>query len=492
MLKSDTSSYLGHRIFASQRHTSIHKSMENSKLRHLLRTFTIREWKSFRDFVNSPYFNRNREVTALFEWFAEQAPLLDDTSRLAAHAALFPGQPFDEARLNHLMSFLLKLGERFIGIEQSTTDGFFPDFHTLQALEARDQEKHYRYIFEQKRKRLDLRERRDARYYLENYLLENLEANRINRSTTRSFNEHVQKSADSLDAFYLTEKLRFTCYMLTSQIVIATPYNLQLVNEVCRFIDTNSAPLEVPAIQAYYRIFKLLTLEDASEDFEALKILLKQNDRFFSPEELTELYQYAINFCNLQIMKGRELYVAEALELYTEGIESGILLQDGFLSPWHFKNVIKLGLRLKKFEWTELFILQNTSLLEARFREDALYYNLAELYYYTGRSDEAMLQLTKVEFTDVHYNIGAKVMLSKIYFETESLDALESLLHAFKSYLHRNKLIAEDLRRTYLNFIAMLWKLVRTTPERYTQLKEKMEKSQMIAEKNWLLRMMDT
>lgn len=466
--------------------------MENSKLRHLLRTFTVREWKSFRDFIHSPYFNRNGEVTALFEWLAERAPLLEGTNRRAAHAALFPGQPFDEARLNHLMSFLLKLCERFIGIEQSGRDGFFADFHTLQALEARDQEKHYRYIFEQKRKQLDGRQRRDARHYLENYLLENLEANRINRSTTRIFNEHVQRCADSLDVFYLTEKLRFTCYMLTSQIVIATPYNLQLVNEVCRFIDTNNAALGVPAIQAYYRIFKLLTLEDANGDFEALKILLKQNDRFFSPEELTELYQYAINFCNLQIMKGRELYVAEALELYTEGIESGILLQDGFLSPWHFKNVIKLGLRLKKFEWTELFILQNTSLLEARFREDALYYNLAELYYHTGRSGEAMLQLTKVEFTDVHYNIGAKVILSKIYFETESMDALESLLHAFKSYLHRNKLIAEDLRRTYLNFIAMLWKLVRSMPERREALREKLEKSQMIAEKNWLLRMMDT
>jgi hypothetical protein len=187
-------------------------------------------------------------------------------------------------------------------------------------------------------------------------------------------------------------------------------------------------------------------------------------------------------------MKAREQYVAEALDLYTEGIESGVLIQGGHLSPWHFKNVIKLGLRLRKYEWTESFILRNNTLLAPEFRNDALYYNLAELYYYTSRYDEAMLQLLKVEFTDVHYNIGAKVILAKIYYETEALDALESLLHAFKTYLHRNKLIAEDLRRTYLNFISVLWQIIRSTPEKRPAIHENVEKMHMLAEKNWLLR----
>ena len=462
--------------------------MEKSKLLHLLRTFTVREWKAFRDFVQSPYFNRNKEVVALFEWLAGHTPLSEGVERQAAYAALYPGQPYDEAHFNHLMSFLLKLCERFIGQEQLGKDDFVFDYYTLQGLSLRDQEKHYRFIFEKRRTALGASDRRDARHYLEMYWLENLEANRLSRTTTRKFNEHVQRTADSLDAFYIAEKLRCTCYMLTSQFVIATPYNLQLVDEICRFVASHPMPLDTPAIQAYYRIFQLLTQENADSDFEALKALLKLNEPCFGADEMAELYQYAINYCNLQIMKAREHYVAKALELYMEGIESGILLQDGGLSPWHFKNVIKLGLRLKKYDWTELFILNNTQLLEMEFRADALHYNLAELYYYTRRYDEAMLQLLKVEFTDVHYNLGAKVILSKIYYETESLDALESLLHAFKTYLHRNKLIAEDLRRTYLNFIAMLWQVLRAMPEKLPALREKVKNSQRLAEKNWLLR----
>ncbi|MBV6443065.1 MAG: hypothetical protein DYG98_13240 [Haliscomenobacteraceae bacterium CHB4] len=465
--------------------------MQNSKLILLLRTFSSREWKAFRDFVQSPYFNRNREVAALCEWLAGQAPSFEGADRKKAYAALFPGQACDEAHLNHLMSFLLKLCERFIGLEQMNKDELALDFFTLQALADRDQGKHYHYVFQKKQDTLQEQSRRDAQHYLTRYRLENLEANRLSRTTTRKFNEYVQRTADSLDAFYLAEKLRCTCYMLTSQFVIATPYNLQLVDEMCRFLAMHPMPPDTPAIQAYFRIFQLLTKENADDDFEALKTLLKWQETGFGPEEIAELYQYAINYCNLQIMKAREAYVTEALELYIKGIESAILLQDGFLSPWHFKNVIKLGLRLKKYDWTEAFILNNTQLLEPEFREDALHYNLAELYYYTGRYDEAMLHLNKVEFTDVHYNLGAKVILSKIYYETELFDPLESLLHAFKIYLHRNKLISEDLRRTYMNFIGLLWQIVRATPEKYAILHEKVEKSQFLAEKNWLLRQTD-
>lgn len=462
--------------------------MENSKLIRLMQSLNGREWRSLGDFVRSPYFNRNADVMALYDWLAANNQRLQTLKREEAFTALYPGRAFDDAALNHLMSFLLKLCERFIGQEQLEKDGFTVELSVLQGLAQRGQEKHYHYLFDRKIAALESCTRRDASHFQELYTMENMEANRRSRAATRQFNEHVQRTADNLDAFYIAEKLRCTCYMLTSQIVIATPYNLQLVDEICRFTGAHPEVQQIPPIGVYYRIFRLLTDKNADADFEALKMMLKQHEKSFGPEEMAELYQYAINYCNFQIMKAREQYVSEALDLYIEGIESGVLIQDGQLSPWHFKNVIKLGLRLRKYEWMESFILRNNTLLATEFRYDALHYNLAELYYYTNRYDEAMLQLIKVEFTDVHYNVGSKVILAKIYYETEAYDALENLLHAFKTYLHRNKLIAEDLRRTYLNFIRVLSQIIRSAPENRTAIRENVEKMQMLAAKNWLLR----
>ncbi|MCB9307131.1 MAG: hypothetical protein H6565_11105 [Lewinellaceae bacterium] len=463
--------------------------MQNSKLLELLRGFSGREWKSFRDFVNSPYFNRNGDVTALCNLLEEKTGNSDTLQRETVFRELFPGQAFDDARLNHLMSFLLKLAERFLGLERTNSHAPFTlSFHTLQALLERGLEKHYRYAVEQVRKKQNTNPYHDATFFLQRYQVEDFEAGYLSRSAGRRFNESVQLAADHLDQFYLAEKLRCTCYMLTSQVVLATPYNLQLVEEVRRFVAALREP--EPIVQAYYLITCLLTDPAAFSDFEALKLLLTEQERHFPPPVLAELYQYAINYCNLQILKNHEPFVAEALDWYTRGVQSGILLEQGKLSPWHFKNMIKLGLRLKKYAWTEQFIRDNTGLLEPEFRDDAFHYNLAELYYYTGRSGEAQEQLNQVEFTDIYYNLGAKVILCKIFYETGELDALESLLHAFRAYLHRNRVIAEDLRQPYLHFTAILRRITRSTSKDAAALLDRIDRT-VLAEKNWLLKVLD-
>lgn len=465
--------------------------MEKSKLIELVRTFSGRDWTDFQDFVRSPYFNRNQVLVRLCDFLAAQAPEFKNIHRAHAFAVLFPDEPYQDAALNHAMSFLLKLGERFVGQIQFERDAIATDYFTLKGLAERELEKHYRYLYDRAVQKQGGQERRDAVFHYEQYMLANLEANRLSQSTARVFNDYVQRTADQLDYFYLAEKMRCTCYMLTSQVVLATPYNLQLVDEITRFISQYPMPEDAPAIHAYFHIFQLLTQENAQTDFDDLKSLLVSQESRFSREELSDLYQYAINFCNFQILKLKEPFVEEALNLYIKGVESGILLQKGKLSPWHFKNIIKLALRLERFDWTEQFVLQSKQLLEAGFQEDAYYYNLAELYYYTGRLDEAMLHLNKVEFTDIHYNLGSKVLLVKIYYETEASNALESLLDSFKNYLHRNKVISEELRRTYLNFITLVRRILRASPAQYPALHEKVQQLPLLTGKNWLLRILE-
>ncbi|MEI6409978.1 MAG: hypothetical protein WCR52_11380 [Bacteroidota bacterium] len=465
--------------------------MEKSKLIELVRSFSTREWSAFQDFVRSPYFNRNPVLIRFCEFLAAQAPDFKALHPEKAFAALFPGEPYQDAALKHAMSFLLKLGEQFIGQMQYERNEVLPEYFTLKGLVERELEKHYHYLYDRTVQKQLNRERRDAIFHYEQYMLANLEANRLSHSTARVFNDHVQRTADQLDYFYLAEKLRCTCYMLTSQVVLATPYNLQLVDEITRFIKQYPMPDEAPSIHAYFHIFQLLRQENAHSDFEALKKLLVSHESRFSREELAEIYEYAINFCNLQILKLKEPFVEEALNLYIKGVESGILLQKEKLSPWHFKNMIKLALRLERFEWTEHFILQSKHLLETGFQEDAYYYNLAELYYYTGRLDDAMLHLNKVEFTDIHYNLGSKVLLVKIYYETEASNALESLLDSFKNYLQRNKIISEELRRSYINFISLVRRILRASPAQYPALREKAQQLPLLSSKNWLLRILE-
>ncbi|MBU6340159.1 MAG: hypothetical protein KGS48_01585 [Bacteroidetes bacterium] len=464
--------------------------MTRSKLLEFLRSLNTREWKSFLEMVESPFFNRNAALVQMCVFLHQKAPQFEDISRETLFEAVFPGEAPDDALLNHTMSFLLKLGHQFLALQQLEQQPLLQAQLTLQGLLDRNLEKHYRLLYDKTHKQLDNSPLRDARHHYNRYWIENMEANRRAQSAARVFNAPVQAVADHLDYFYLAEKLRCTCHMLTSQVVLATQYNLQLVEEVYRFLQNHPLPEDAPAVHAYFYVFQLLRDDQAHPSFEALKSLLESRAKQFSQQELAELYQYAINYCNFQILKLREAFVEEALQLYIRGVDSGILLQNDKLSPWHYKNMIKLALRLKKFDWTEQFIQQNTHLLEDAFRDDAFFYNLAELYYYTGRLDEALTFLNKVDFSDIHYNLGAKVLLVKIYYETEASDALESLLHAFKTFLQRNKVISEELRLTYLNFIQMVRQMLRMKPKQYAALRETVLQQPLLTDKNWLIRML--
>lgn len=461
--------------------------MERSKLLDLLSTFTNQEWRDFRDMVRSPYFNRNEDMVKLCDWLCKNIgrPL----ERNAVFEAALPGVRYQEAQMNHIMSELLKLGEKFVGITYLEKNGFWSDYFSLQALSERGLDKHYRYLFEKKQQALSVGSNLGSRHYWEQYWLNNLESNRLSQQLAGKHNIFVQQTSDTLDYFYLAEKLRLACFMLTSERLLAVPYQIRMAEEAADYISRHPLPEQAPAVKAYFLVFQLLNTPEAHPAFEQLRDALPALQSKLSHAETEEIYQYAINYCNLQIIQLKENYLSEAFNLYVQGIESGVMLKNGQLSPWHFKNMIKLALRLKKYDWTEQFIQSHARLLPADLREDAFHFNLAELYYYTGQNDKAQLHLNQVESSDISYNLGAKIMLAKIYFETDAFDPLESLLHAFVIFLRRNRSLSEDIRRTYLNFASLLQRLMQARPDQHAALRAKIESTKLLAAKTWLLKM---
>ena len=94
------------------------------------------------------------------------------------------------------------------------------------------------------------------------------------------------------------------------------------------------------------------------------------------------------------------------LDLYVKGIENKSLFDESYLSHWTYSNVVKLALRLERYEWIESFISEYTGSLPPQYREDAQYYNLAELYYHKHDYDKVLDNLNQLHFTDLHYHLG--------------------------------------------------------------------------------------
>jgi hypothetical protein len=463
--------------------------MEKTKLIQLLRTFDSKELRAFHDFVRSPFFNKQEEIVQLYTYLKKQAKRDFPPARITKQTVfqqLFPDQVYDEKRLNHFISQLFKLAEKFIGYQQYQKAGAVSAYYSLQAYVERRKEKPYRYLYDQAQKKLAERPQRNANYHFQRFLLADVAERHFSNQNIRRHDQSLQEAADHLDHYYLAQKLKFVCAMLDRQKQLNTTYSTHMIDEVKQYLARQ--PFEhVPAVHIYYVTLLTLTNPDETDNFYRLQSLLKSYQSYFEKNELKDLYYFAINYCARRIRVGKKSFATDLMTLYIEGIDHGILLDEGRLSPWTFKNMVRLGLGLKRFEWVESFVPKYYSYLPENEREAAFHFSMADLYFQKKAYEKAFFHLNQVEFSDIFYSLGAKVMLLKIYHEKEETEALIALLKSFRIYLKRNKLIAKNVKLPYLNFIHLLAAIQKKDKQDTALLLKEIQEVPQLMDRSWLL-----
>jgi hypothetical protein len=466
--------------------------MVESKLIQLLRSFSRPEWRAFIDFVRSPYFNKQKKLVlfcAHLKKLAYNGFPEEKLERETLFKAVFPDVPFDNKELNYVSNNLLQLAQTFIGLDRHAQNESMQTLDVLDSLLERDLVKHYSFESRSLEKKLEKSSLRDSGFHFFNYRYAGLKNRYFLQQKERRHDPQLEKMQEQLDRYYIAQKLRIACEMLDRQQFISHNYSISLLDEILSHLNLYpSLKKESPAIALYIELFQLLTAESSSsEHFIRYRSLLSRYREHFPLDEMRNLFLYAINFCLRQVRAGRTKYLSELFDLYQEGIESRLLFENDRLSPWTFKNVVKLGLRLKKYDWTHAFIESAVAHLEPSYRNDARHYNLAEWSYFTGKYGDAITLLTKSEFSDIYYVLDARVMLAKIYYETEEWDALESLLNAFRVYLNRNRQVPDGVKKLYLNFLNFLSQLLKSPNGKHPGLSAKVKSTTSLVERNWLL-----
>lgn len=460
--------------------------MENSKLIALLKTFSTKELREFNEFVSSPFFNKNEELMQFNEILRKLAPDFQPKKieREKLFSKMYPGKAYDDKQLNYLMSFTLKLAEQYIGYTQFKKDEIQEKVQILSAYNDRDLEKHYQFIHNQVTKQLEQHPYRNMQFYYLQFLTANISNDHFLKQKIRKYDDRLQMAADHLDQFYLARKLRYCCEMLDRKLSIAADYELHFIDEVVAYVEQNP-DMRTPSVAVYYTV--LMMLQGAEQEhFRELKRLIVAHREKFPQADLKDIYGYAINFCIRKVNNGDQSFLEELFNTYNEALEDGTLLEDDRLSPWAYKNIIGVGLRLRLFDRTEQFIREYNGKLAPEFRDNALNYNLAELKYYQGQPDDALAYLNRVEFSDIYYTLDTKKMMLKIYYEQEEIDALYSLISSFKMYLKRTKLVSANNRAAYQNFVQVLSLMIKHDPKYFDDIAGRLKDPEPLGDRQWL------
>lgn len=464
--------------------------MKKNKLIQLLQSCDETELIQMEHFLASPFHNQDEVLPRLFQLVRHYHPHYNapELRKENIFRQLYPNTPYNDKLFRYLLSDLNKTLERFLAYRQLEKDPQQFDLILLESFSERGLEKAYRQMDRKLKKKGENHAPKSSDYFFHQWRSSEIREAHFQRQQVRRFDPNLQLVTDDLDKYYFLHRLKLSCAMLDRQGIFQDSYKLGISQPWLDHLTSQKCFAE-PIIRIYYSIFQALSHEQEESHFDDLKTFLDQPPRALAREELRNIYLFAINYCARKIRKGQEKYVAAALDLYRRGIENNLLINEHGLSPWAFTNVVKLALRLQRYEWIEGFISRYAPRLPETFRENALHYNLAELYYYTGRFDQSQEHLMEVAYSDLNYYLGARVLLAKIYYETGEEEALLSLLSSFTVFLKRNRQVSHNLKHTYLNFCRILFQIVRRSPRRLQQLQAEIDTATLLTDREWLLRM---
>ena len=455
--------------------------MPDNKLFELINTLSAVEKRECTAFLKSPYHNLREDVLELWKRCT--------TRRQSAPSDSAPPMPETAVQQRHTQSLLLLQIEAFLAQRAFEQLPLLSDLHLAPIYRQKGLVKHLDHLFRRAEERLSQLPR-DTAHYHRQYQLE-WEKYAATESQTRSRGNNLAAVHQALDVYLIGSKLRLACLMESHRAVFNTAYNTSFLPALLAFLP-ESALSGVPIIALYYHCYLALT-GGKEGDFRAFRRALENQSAALPPEERRTFLLLAVNYCIRQLNAGDLRYVREAFDLYRVGLETGILLENGKLGRFAYKNIVAAGLKVQEFSWVEDFITRYEPFLEEKHRTAHRDYNLAKLYFTKKDYRRAMPLLAQVGDSDLLLNLDSRVMLLKMYYETGEWAALDALLASFRVLLLRKKKVIGYHQSHYLNTLRYIHKLCRVNGNdkaAVVAFRAEVEGNKAVIEKDWLLGMM--
>ena len=374
-------------------------------------------------------------------------------------------------------------GKGSYGVLQNPSDSHWYMFH---ALKKRNAEKILEKQLIENLNSIENDKYKNAKYHFSKYLIR-IEELDYKSKKKRESELNIQLISDELDYFYISERLRNACMMFAHQNIAKYKYEQSLLEPVLDKVALMKSP--PPSVSTYFHAYKILTDPHNEQHFVDLKKNIIEEGHLFPENERRDLYVLATNYCIKRLNQGEKTYGYQALELYRTRLQNNVLLENSVLPAYTYKNMLMLALKSEEYNWAERILYDYKQYLPEKERENIFNYNLAIFYFRTGNYADAMILLQKVNPPDVLYNLDARQILARIYYETDENNALHSLIESSKVYLHRQKDIGyhHDMYANYFRFLEKMMKIDLKKAESRKILRGEVEGTQLLAEREWLM-----
>lgn len=466
--------------------------MYNSKLLLLLKNLSAADLKQLYKFVQSPVHNTNKAALRLYEYIYKVAGNFDDSqkylSKENAFEYLCPGEEYRAVYMRCTMTEVYNICEDFIAWKSLQENKMEKQLKLLAFYGERNLEKQFNTVLRKIEKEEAKKVRLADKHYYNKFSLEQELSLQIARQQDRTIEPNLQQISDNLDVFYFVQKLKVCCSIVHYQTMNNVEYKVALLDEVLAYLSKIDLSKH-PNVEAYYHILNSLLDGENELHFENLCKVLFANLKVFSKVELREMFVFARNYCIKRINNGDESYWVKLLDLYKLELDEGLLLKNGVLSSFAYKNMVTIGIKTDNFDWLEEFVEKRTKHLEEGIREEQCNFNMARIYFAKKEFKKVIPLLQQTEQRELFNELNAKTILLKTYYELSELSALLSLMDSFRVFINRKKTLNYH-QVNYKNFLKNLRQLIRLkmgSADKIEAFKKQIIEAKKLKDKDWFL-----
>ncbi|WP_143473684.1 hypothetical protein [Flavilitoribacter nigricans] len=411
----------------------------------------------FREFVHSPYFNKHRDVRALTQYLDSCYPEFSafQCDRYRVYKKVFPRKAHDQGKLAVVFTYTYRLAEQFLAQEMLRSGEAETNHLLLRGMRQVKAFELYQKVLDRSGAQLENAGEQSSTHWWHRYQMASERDYFLNHIIAKRDLSGLNVMEEQLDRFYLAEKLKNAVEAQVRRNMVKVETESRMLDSAVREVAENlEVYRNIPAIYLYYKLFEMLREKDHRHYYEALQEL-KSGESCFPPPERASLYNYFQNYCIREINQNNLEFLQELFRLYQSQLEQELLLEEGYLSEWHYKNIVTVGLRLEELDWVHEFIRTYRDRLRPEVADNAYRFNLAAYYHEAKVYGKVLDLLIKVEYRDPRYNLGAKALLLRTYYELEEDEALYSLVDSFLQYLQRNQKMSDARREGFYHLFRM-------------------------------------
>lgn len=473
--------------------------MLNTSVVLTLRTFTEAELNSFNEFLLSPFFNKKKTVTRLYNHIRKFSPAFDSDKldRQAVWKSIYKGKEFNYGVMKNLIYDLGKLIERYLQITRFERSEFI-----------RQENLTWEYI---DRGLVSLKEK-PIRMLEELAESGGIDTDMYERQLDlTSIKEFI--ASQMLDPQYLKGKHnseyieKHTLYYISA--VAERYYNILMKKDFVNsekddsrhieFIEMmkENRHLDEKIIGLHISNLMLMIEPEVESHYFSCKSHLYSIIDALSIRFRNKMIVALINYSNGMVLKGRSEYNKELLELIKFMIAKNAVIENDkdWLNHYLYVIAVSSACNQKEFEWAEDFIENYKDKLAPEFREQYYYYAMTTLNMKRKNFDSALDNLSKIRPMSIMDKVTVKRFELMIFYESGYTEQFYSFLDSFSSFRNNDRQLSEQAKQLISNFIYYIRKIgqirfntidVAAAEADISSLKKELKQTDVI-NKSWLI-----